>query len=115
MSFSELELPSNRKFGLFFVTVALAVSGYLYLSGSLGLAIGSLAIATAFLLVSLLKPHWLMPLNILWLRFGFLIGMVVHPIVLGLIFFALITPMAFLMRLFGRDELRLRLDWKPSH
>jgi len=49
------------------------------------------------------------------MRFGLLLGMIVSPIVLGLIFFALFTPIALFMRLFGRDELRLRLREKSTH
>ena len=56
-----------------------------------------------------------MPLNKAWMRLGFLLGVIINPIVLGLIFFLLFTPIALLMRLFGRDELRLRVKNRSSH
>jgi hypothetical protein len=49
------------------------------------------------------------------MRFGLLLGMIISPIVLGLIFFCLFTPIAILMRISGRDELRLKLNRKVSH
>jgi len=68
-----------------------------------------------FLLVTLLKSDVLLPLNKLWMRLGILLGMIVSPIVLGIIFFGLITPIAMLMRLSGRDELHLKFTQKTSH
>ena len=73
------------------------------------------AAALAFLLVTLIKCDALLPLNKLWMRFGLLLGMIVSPIVLGVIFFGLFTPIAMLMRLSGRDELRLKFTQKTSH
>ena len=74
-----------------------------------------IAAALAFLLVTLIKSDALLPLNKLWMRFGLLLGMIVSPIVLGVIFFGLFTPIAILMRLSGRDELRLKIAQKASH
>ncbi|MDB2564391.1 SxtJ family membrane protein, partial [Amylibacter sp.] len=54
-------------------------------------------------------------LNKLWMSFGFLLGKIVSPLIIGIIFFALFTPIAVVMRLFGRDELRLRFKSKESH
>ena len=68
-----------------------------------------------FLLITLIKSDALLPLNKLWMRFGLLLGMIVSPIVLGVIFFGLFTPIAMLMRLSGRDELRLKFTQKASH
>ena len=74
-----------------------------------------IAAALIFLLVTLVKSDALLPLNKLWMRFGLLLGMIVSPIVLGIIFFGLFTPIAILMRLSGRDELRLKFNQKASH
>jgi uncharacterized protein (DUF2062 family) len=74
-----------------------------------------LGIAAGLLCITLMKDQLLLPLNKLWLRFGVMLGMIISPIVLGLIFFLLITPMALLMKLFRRDELRLRIEEKQSH
>jgi polyferredoxin len=71
--------------------------------------------ALVLFLVTLVKADLLLPLNKLWMRFGLLLGMIVSPIVLGVIFFGLFTPITFLMRLSGRDELRLKFKQKNTH
>lgn len=108
MKFSEIELPSNRKFGLFFAVIFFLACGYYFYQNSLIIAsvLGGLAIVFAILAHT--KPDLLLPLNKLWMRFGLILGMIVSPIVLGAIFFVLFTPVGLLMRLFGRDELRLK-------
>ena len=115
MKFSEIELPSNRKFGFFFTFVFAATAAYFYYSANVNWAYVFIAAGLAFLLVTLIKSDALLPLNKLWMRFGLLLGMMVSPIVLGVIFFGLFTPIAILMRLSGRDELRLKFTQKESH
>ena len=115
MKFSEIELPSNRKFGFFFTFVFTAVAAYFYYSTNVSWAYVFVAAALAFLLVTLIKSDALLPLNKLWMRFGLLLGVIVNQIVLGVIFFGLFTPIAILMRLSGRDELRLKYAQKASH
>ena len=115
MKFSEIELPSNRKFGFFFTFVFAAAAAYFYYSANLTWAYMFIAAALAFLLVTLTKSDALLPLNKLWMRFGLLLGMLVSPVILGIIFFGLFSPIAILMRLRGRDELRLKFTHKASH
>ena len=104
------ELPSNRKFGFFFTVVFLVASAYFYMkTNTIGLyTFGGLAII--FLLITIIKAEILLPLNKLWMSLGHLIGMFVSPIVLGLIFFGIFTPIGFMMRIFGRDELQLKFQ-----
>ena len=111
----EIELPSNRKFGYFFTFVFAAAAAYFYYSATLSWAYVFIVAALAFLLVTLTKSDALLPLNKLWMRFGLLLGMIVSPIVFGIIFFGLFTPIAILMRLSGRDELCLKFTQKASH
>ena len=115
MKFSEVELPSNRKFGFFFTFVIALVAAYYLYSEKMTWAYAFIAAALIFLLVTLVKSDALTPLNKLWMWFGLLLGMIVSPIVLGVIFFGLITPIAITMRLSGRDELRLKSYQKASH
>ena len=115
MKFSEIELPSNRKFGFFFTFVFAVVAAFFYYSYNLTWAYVFSAAAITFLLVTLIKSDALLPLNKLWMRFGILLGMIVSPIVLGIIFFVLFTPIAIFMRLSGRDELRLKFSQRSSH
>ena len=70
----------------------------------------AIAIAIAFALSALLWPRQLAVLNRLWLRFGLLLSAVVSPIILGLLFYTTLLPIGVLMRIFGKDPLRLRAD-----
>lgn len=118
MTYSQIELPSNRKFGIFFAAIFLALCGYFYWSGSIRLSAVSAALSLVLATTALARPAWLLPLNTLWMRFGWLLGVIVSPLVLGMMFFLLFTPLALVMRLFGRDELRIRKQtagtyWRP--
>ena len=118
MSPAEPRLPGNRTFGLFFSAVFGLAGLYALYLGAGPYARAAFAVAVLLLCIALIKAEWLLPLNRLWLRFGLLLGRIVSPIVLGAIFFGLFTPLALLMRLFGRDELRLKLRpdqslWQP--
>ena len=115
MKLSEIELPSNRKFGFFFTFLFAVVAAYFYYSANVSWAYVFIATASIFLLITLIKSDALLPLNKLWMRFGLLLGRIVSPIILGIIFFGLFTPIAILMRLSGRDELRLKYAQKASH
>ncbi len=115
MKFSEIELPSNRKFGFLFTFVFALAAAYFYYSANVSWAYVFIATALIFLLITLTKSDALLSLNKLWMHFGLLLGMIVSPIVLGIIFFGLFTPIAMLMRLSGRDELRLKFNHKVSH
>ena len=115
MNYAEVELPSNRKFGFFFTFILLVAAGYFYVNSSATTAYVFVALSLAFLVVTLVIDSILLPLNMLWIRFGILLGTIIAPIVLGLIFFAIFTPIAFLMRLFRRDELRLKFKMKSTH
>ena len=115
MKFSEIELPSNRNFGIFFTILFLAFAGYFFLFGPLTAAYILIFFSSFFFLAALFKSDILLIPNKLWMRFGILIGMIVSPIVLGFIFYGLFTPIAFFMRLNGRDELRLKFNNKVTH
>ena len=112
---TDLKLPSNRRFGFFFTFVFAGAAAYFYYSANISWAYVFIVATLIFLLITLVKSDALLPLNKLWMRFGLLLGMIVSPIVLGTIFFGLFTPIAMLMRLSGRDELRLKFTQKASH
>lgn len=106
---SPQNLPSNRNFGLLFAGVFALLSAYAaYQSAEAFKVYGWLAAGAAVGLVAVVAPNLLTPFNKAWMKLGELMGRVVSPLVLGLIFFALITPVALVTRLFGRDELRLK-------
>ena len=115
MKFSEVKLPSNRKFGLFFTTIFLLSSSYSYYVDSEVMIYIFGIICGIFLITTIIHPDALLPLNKLWMNFGIFLGMIIGKIIMGLIFFGIFTPVAILMRLSGRDELRLRLKKKRTY
>ena len=116
MKTSELELPTNKKFGFFFTAIFLIATSYFYINNASSSVVITLGvIGLSFLVATLVNPDVLLPLNKLWMRFGLLLGMIISPIVMGIIFFGLFTPMSLTMRLFRRDELRLRFKNKKTH
>ena len=115
MNFSQIKLPSNRKFGFFFTFVFAGAATYFYKATNVSWAYIFVVASLIFFFVTLVKDSILLPLNKLWMRFGLLLSMIVSPIVLGIIFFGLFTPIAFVMKLCGRDELRLKFSKKLSH
>jgi len=102
------KLPTNRRFGWFFTAVFVVVAAYSNWKGLSALGFASLVVASLFLAATLFAPQMLAPLNRLWYGLGMLLGKVVNPIVLGIIFFVLISPVSLLTRLFGRDELKIK-------
>ena len=116
MKTSELELPTNKKFGFFFTAIFLIATTYFYINNASSSVVSTLSVVSlSFLVATLVNPDLLLPLNRLWMRFGLLLGMIISPIVMGIIFFGLFTPMSLTMRLFRRDELRLRFRNKKTH
>lgn len=115
MKLSDIELPSNKKFGFFCTFVFAILAFYFLFIDSILWAQALALLAVLFLLITVIIPQVLLPLNKLWMRLGLLLGMIVSPIVLGIIFFGLVTPYGVVMRMFGRDELRLKFTKKSSH
>jgi Saxitoxin biosynthesis operon protein SxtJ len=104
-----IETSSDRSFGLVFAAVFALLAAYNAWNSGAAWPL-FLAIAVGFLAVALVRPKWLALLNRLWTRFGLILGMIVSPIVLALMFFLVVTPVGLLMRLTGKDPLRLRPD-----
>jgi energy-coupling factor transporter transmembrane protein EcfT len=115
MKFSDVKLPSNKKFGLFFTFVFALAAAYFYKATNFSLAYTFSLVSLIFLFFTIVKDDLLLPLNKLWMWFGFILGIIVSPIVFGIIFFGLFTPISLIMKLSGRDELRLKFNNKSSH
>ena len=106
---SPQNLPSNRNFGFLFAGVFALLSAYAgYHGANVTTVYGWLIAGVVVGLVAIIAPGALTPFNKAWMKLGDLMGKVVSPLVLGIIFFVLITPVALITRLFGRDELRLK-------
>jgi hypothetical protein len=103
------KVGSERSFGLVFAAV-FCVIGLWPLMGGHPVRIWSLAIAAVFLALAFARPAVLRPLNLLWFRFGLLLGRIVSPIVMALIFYVAVVPTGLIMKLLGKDILRLRFD-----
>jgi hypothetical protein len=102
------KIPSNTKFGWFFVTVFGIISIYMFWKSYLLLALAGITFSVTLATVTLFYSNLLSPLNSLWYKFGILLGKFISPIVLGIIFFVLITPVSLITRIFGRDVLVLK-------
>ena len=111
----DLELPSNKKFGYFFSFIFLMASIYIFFREFNILFYILCTCSIVFLLIAYFKSEILRPLNKLWMNFGLFLGMIVSPIVMGIIFFVIFSPIGILMRLFGRDELLIKLKRKHSY
>jgi len=105
----QVEMGSDRAFGLVFAAV-FAIVGLWPLTGGGEPRLWAGAVALAFLVASLTVPRLLKPLNQVWFLFGMLLHKVVSPLVMGLIFFLTVTPIALVMRALGKDPLRLSRD-----
>ena len=103
----EIEVSSDRSFGMVFTLVFLAV-GIWVVSGGQSEGWFFLAGAALFFTVALARPSVLGPLNRAWMKFGLLLSRVVNPLILGVVFFLVITPMAVVRRLLGKDSLHLK-------
>ena len=98
---------SNRSFGIVFFIFFLIIAVYPMFFGQ-EIRIWSLIISLIFLILGLAKSRILTPLNLLWFKFGMLLGRIVSPVVMGLVFFLVVTPTGLIMRALKKDLLNLK-------
>ena len=103
---SKIKISSNRSFGLVFFVVFLIVALWPLKSGE-DIRIWSLALSIIFFILGILNSKLLTPLNKLWFKFGILLGSIVSPIIMGIVFFLVVTPTSIIMRLLGKDLLKM--------
>ena len=108
---SKIKINSNRSFGIVFFFVFLIISLWPLLNGN-PLRVWSIFVAIIFLILGLINSNFLTPLNKLWFKFGKLLGFIVAPIVMGVIFFLVITPTGFIMKMLGKDLLNKKYNNK---
>ena len=104
---SKIKVGSNKSFGIVFCIFFLIVSFYPLINDQ-GIRIWSLILSSIFFILGIQNSRLLTPLNILWFKFGMLLGRFVSPIVMGLVFFLVVTPTGIIMRLFKKDLLKLK-------
>ncbi len=108
----DVKIGSNRSFGIVFFLVFLLISIYPLINNE-SIRIWSLVFSLIFLVLGILNSNFLSPLNKLWFKFGILLGKVISPIIMGIIFFLVVTPIGIIMRLIGKDVLNLKYsDYK---
>jgi predicted membrane metal-binding protein len=106
---NKLEISTNRSFGLTFFAVFLIV-GFWPLLNNETIRIWSIIISFVFLFLGLLNSKLLTPFNKIWFKFGILLGSIVSPIAMGLVFFIVVTPIGIVMRLLKKDILNRKFD-----
>ena len=107
-------LPSNRNFGIVFFVVFLLIAIYPIINNE-DIRLWSLIISSIFLILGLINTKLLTPLNKIWFKFGLLLGKVISPLIMSLIFFFVVTPIGLLMRLLGKDLLNLKLNKNSTY
>lgn len=105
-----VEGSSNRSFGLVFAAVFVVIGLWPLVFGRGGLRWWAVVVAAAFALLALAAPTLLAAPNRAWTKLGLLLGRIVSPIVLGLMFYAVFTPMGWVLRAMGKDPMRLHRD-----
>ena len=104
---SKIIVGSNKSFGIVFCIFFLIISLYPLINDQ-GIRIWSLILSSIFFILGIQNSRLLTPLNILWFKFGMLLGRFVSPIVMGLVFFLVVTPTGIIMRIFKKDLLKLK-------
>ena len=109
-----LKPGSNKSFGIVFFIVFLIIGLYPLLNNH-SIRFWSLLISLVFLVLGLLNSKILSPLNFLWFKFGILLGRFISPLIMGLVFFLVVTPIGILMRLLRKDLLNLKFNNKDTY
>ena len=108
------KVNSNRSFGIVFFIVFLIISFWPTIEGQ-SLRFWSLTIALIFLVFGLLNSKLLSPFNLIWVKFGEVLGRIIAPIAMGVVYFIIITPIGLFMRLIGKDLLRTKFSKNNSY
>ena len=108
-------IPSNKKFGLFFSFVFICISIFSFFNFPAIYSNIFLLLSIFFLVIGVFLPKILFPFNISWYFFGIILNKFFSPIILGIIFYFLISPIAIITKIFGRDILVLKRKNVQSH
>ncbi len=111
---ADVKIGSNRSFGIVFFIVFLLISTYPLINNE-NIRIWSLVISLIFLVLGIINANILSPLNKLWFKFGIFLGKIISPIIMGIIFFLVVTPIGLIMRLIGKDVLNLKYSNNKSY
>jgi hypothetical protein len=110
----DIKISSNRSFGIVFFIVFLLIAFYPLINQG-EIRIWSVLISLLFLILGIINSKILTPLNKVWFKFGIFLGKLISPIVMGIIFFLVVTPIAFLMRMLKKDLLNIKFNKNSSY
>ena len=110
----DIKISSNRSFGIVFFIVFLLIAIYPLINQG-EIRVWSVLISLLFLILGIINSKILTPLNKAWFKFGIFLGKIISPIVMGIIFFLVVTPIAFLMRILKKDLLNLKYNKNSSY
>tara|TARA_B110000438_G_C15287917_1_gene425571 strand:- start:22 stop:411 length:390 start_codon:yes stop_codon:yes gene_type:complete len=114
MNEDKIKMSTNKSFGLVFFVFFLIIALFpLFKDGNI--RIWAIVVSVIFLILGLLNSKILSPLNKIWFKFGILLGKIISPIVMGVVFFAVVTPTSLMMRIFGKNLLCLKKENKKSY
>ena len=111
---NDVKISSNKSFGIVFFIVFLIVAIYPLINNE-EVRIWSIILSLIFLVLGLTNSKILNPLNKLWFKFGIVLGKIISPIIMGIIFFLVVTPIGFIMRMFGKDLLNLKYNSNKTY
>jgi len=109
-----IQLPSNRNFGLVFFIFFTIISIYPLINNG-DIRYWTFFIAITFFILGIFDSKLLMPLNKMWMKFGLFLGKIVSPIVMGIIYFLVVTPTSLILKIFNKDVLNLKINNGSSY
>ena len=111
---SKIKISSNRSFGIVFFLVFLIISIWPLLDSG-EIRYWSLVISITFLILGIINSKYLTPLNKIWFKFGIFLGNFIAPIVMGIIYFFIVTPTGIIMKLLGKDLIKLKKNNEKTY
>tara|TARA_Y100001970_G_scaffold204933_1_gene249521 strand:+ start:992 stop:1390 length:399 start_codon:yes stop_codon:yes gene_type:complete len=114
MKNNEIKISSNKSFGIVFAIVFFLIALWPIIKSD-DIRIWSLIVSIIFLILGIMNSSILTPLNKIWFRFGIFLGNLIAPVVMGIIFFFVVTPIGLIMRLLGRDLIKLKKNNENSY
>ena len=114
MNTKDIKIGSNKSFGIVFAVVFGLIAFWPLIKGN-DIRLWSLIISIIFLVLGMINSKILTPLNKLWFKFGIFLGNFIAPIVMGIIFFFVVTPTGIIMKLLGKDLIKLKKNNEKSY
>ena len=108
------KIPSNKNFGITFSIFFLIITFFIFINHE-KLNLWILSMSVIFLILGITNSNLLLPANKIWFKFGIFLGKIISPLVMGIIFFLVITPIGLILRIFGKDVLKLKFSNDKSY